>query len=106
MFDALADKLAQNIALVQQLQERVANLEAAGAGIPAAIEAMEAAARNFRFRGLWRDGEQYAAGNFVVLDGSTWHCNVASRSRPGEGADWSIAAMRGSRGKPAEGAKP
>lgn len=55
------------------------------------------------YRGVWRDGEPYAAGDFVTHAGSMWYARTASISRrPGTDAGasaWQLAVKRGSDAK-------
>lgn len=37
----------------------------------------------------------YSKGMFVTHDGSLWHCNYKTASRPGDGPAWTLAVKRG-----------
>lgn len=51
------------------------------------------------YRGVWADGE-YARGDCVTWDGSVWHCEKATETKPGNGsADWKLCVKRGNNGK-------
>jgi hypothetical protein len=80
MTKALAPVLADYIkAQVAPLQKQIAELEARLADVP-------------RYRGVWIEGQTYRAGSFVTYDGSLWHCNAPTVSRPGSGdAAWTLA---------------
>lgn len=52
------------------------------------------------YAGVFKDGNQYQAGDTVTCNGSLWHCNVPTIERPGEpGHDWTLIAKRGRDGK-------
>ena len=55
-----------------------------------------------KYVGVWRDGHAYRLGNLCTHDGSLWHCNAATMSRPGAGGDWQLCAKRGKDGADAE----
>lgn len=66
------------------------------APLKARLEEMEV----FKYVGVWKEGEQYHAGNFVTDHGSLWHCNCNSTSRPGsDPIGWTLAVKRGSDAK-------
>lgn len=67
----------------------------------ARIAALEANLANgpFKFMGPYTEGMDYTKGNFVVHQGSLWHCNHDTRDRPGSGYAWTLAAKRGADGK-------
>jgi hypothetical protein len=60
------------------------------------LEALEAKS-SMEFRGVWRDGNQYQAGNVVSHGGSGWVCKAANQSqRPGEAPrHWQLFVKRG-----------
>jgi hypothetical protein len=45
--------------------------------------------------GIWREGAEYLPGNFTTTNGSLWHCEQPTRSRPGTDATWKMAVKRG-----------
>ncbi|KQW37092.1 carbohydrate-binding family V/XII protein [Rhizobacter sp. Root404] len=49
----------------------------------------------FAYDGPHEVGKTYAKGNFVTHDGSLWHCNYKTASRPGDGPAWTLAVKRG-----------
>lgn len=52
------------------------------------------------YKGVWKEDEGYALGDFVTLAGSTWHCNVPeTKTKPGTSDDWTLAVKRGRDGK-------
>ena len=59
------------------------------------IEELETRVAEFRYCGVWHDGA-YKRGNFVTHDGSVWHCNVDTCTKPGTDAEaWTLAVKRG-----------
>lgn len=75
----------------------------------ARIEKLEAELRKERkakvlpYRGAWKHGEQYEAGEFVSYQGSVWHVEKRNRSRPGDDpAAYTLAVKRGQAGKGAQ----
>lgn len=55
-----------------------------------------------RFAGVYVDGKTYDLGDLVTWGGSSWHCNEATTTRPGEGAHaWTLMVKRGRDGKDA-----
>lgn len=53
------------------------------------------------YRGVFKDGEQYAEGDTVTWAGSLWHANEATDEKPGSPGvkAWQLAVKRGSDGK-------
>lgn len=50
--------------------------------------------------GVYQDGKAYEPGELVTWAGSCWHCNEATRTRPGDGSPaWTLAVKRGRDGK-------
>jgi len=47
------------------------------------------------YRGVWQPGD-YRRGDVVTRDGSMWHCNADTATRPGDGGPaWTLAVKRG-----------
>jgi hypothetical protein len=65
------------------------------------IEALEATSGVLKYVGVWQSGGSYVKGNFVTQNGAVWHCNVATRAKPGTGSDWTLAVKAGRDGKDA-----
>jgi hypothetical protein len=60
------------------------------------IDEMEHRTEHFRYVGVWESGEQYRLGNFVTHDGSVWHCNAETQSKPGtDAAAWTLTVKHG-----------
>ena len=56
----------------------------------------------FHYRGIWDQAQHYDRGDFCTDKGSLFHCNrPATRQRPGEGSDWTLAVKRGRDGRDA-----
>lgn len=53
------------------------------------------------YKGVWKEGEAYDAGNFVTWAGSLWHCDKATSSKPGVADEWTLAVKRGRDGRSA-----
>jgi hypothetical protein len=52
------------------------------------------------YRGVFKDGESYAAGDTVTWGGSLWHCDEPTGEKPGDGQKgWRLAVKRGQNGK-------
>lgn len=52
------------------------------------------------YRGVFKDGEEYAEGDTVTWGGSLWFCNELTTDKPLDGAKaWQLAAKRGRDGK-------
>ena len=51
------------------------------------------------YDGPYEGGKAYSKGTFVTQDGSLWHCNQQTSSRPGDGPAWTLAVKRGKDGK-------
>lgn len=60
------------------------------------IAELESRTANFRYCGVFKQGEAYVLGNFVTYEGSVWHANRATVEAPGtpNGA-WQLAVKRG-----------
>jgi hypothetical protein len=62
----------------------------------ARIAELESRTANFRYCGVFRQGDSYALGNFVTHDGSVWHANRDTDETPGTpGGAWQLAVKRG-----------
>ena len=53
------------------------------------------------YRGVFKDGEQYEAGDCVTWAGSLWHCQAETKEKPGT-ESWTLAAKKGRDGKDAK----
>jgi hypothetical protein len=52
------------------------------------------------YQGVYQDGKSYELGDVVTWAGSTWHCNDATISKPGESTKgWTLMVKRGRDGK-------
>ena len=59
------------------------------------IEELETRMVEFQYCGVWHEGT-YKRGNFVTHDGSVWHCNVDTCTKPGtDPVAWTLAVKRG-----------
>jgi hypothetical protein len=56
----------------------------------------------FKFIGAWSEGMEVVAGNFVSYGGSMWHCNEATKAKPGTGPEFTLAVKRGAEGRSAK----
>ena len=48
------------------------------------------------YEGVWQEDKEYPRGVFVTRSGSMWHAKRATKAKPGESADWTLAVKRGS----------
>jgi hypothetical protein len=90
-----------NMAVHPELMERPRPhpfnaLEAKVARLEARIAKLETQAADFGWRGVWTEGTEYKVGNFVTREGSLWHCQRPTRSRPGADATWRLCVKNGS----------
>ena len=70
---------------VARMEARVAAIEASGV----------------KYRGVWQAAEEYRRGDMVTHDGSVFHCNDATRAKPGNGSTcWSLAVKHGRDAEP------
>lgn len=59
-----------------------------------------------RYQGVYQEGKGYALGDTVTWAGSTWHCQDATTTKPGEGSKaWTLIVKRGRDGKDGENGK-
>jgi hypothetical protein len=70
------------------------------AGYVAALEtriaALEAAQKNFGWRGVYKQGEIYPAGAWTTHDGSLWIAERDTMDRPGSAdSGWKLAVKKG-----------
>lgn len=96
------------------LRERVAVLETrpplpgpTGAPGPAGADGKDGAdgKPGLSYAGVYQDGKAYEPGECATWAGSLWHCNEATRTRPGDGAAaWTLVVKRGRDGK--DGGRP
>lgn len=74
------------MALIDDLLERIA-----------ALEAQQKAMPGVRYRGPFRDGEEYSKGDIVTFRGSMWFCHAASAARPldAQSSAWQLCVKAG-----------
>ena len=78
----IADLIRQHVAVVTKpLRDR--------------IEALEKQIADFKYCGVWRDGENYRKHNFVTHHGSIWICLADTEAKPGESLQWQLAVQKG-----------
>ena len=65
------------------------------APLRAKIMELETRIQNFTYCGVYESGRNYDRGNFCTHDGSMWHANCATASKPGIDAAWSLCVKRG-----------
>jgi len=53
----------------------------------------------FAYEGPHEATKVYDKDTFVTYDGSLWHCNYKTTSRPGDGPAWTLAVKRGRDGR-------
>lgn len=52
------------------------------------------------YKGVYRDGENYTAGDMTTWGGSVWHCESNTTDKPMDGSkSWKLAVKRGQDGK-------
>jgi len=51
-----------------------------------------------QYRGIWTD-KDHQRGDTVTWDGSLWHCEAPTKSKPGTSDDWKLCAKRGRDGR-------
>lgn len=54
------------------------------------------------YEGPHEAGKVYDKGQFTTHNGSLWHCNYKTASRPGDGPAWTLAVKRGADGRDAK----
>jgi hypothetical protein len=88
------DVLAESIGLAigRVVKERFAEVDAK-------INGLEAAMKEFTFRGQWVEGKEYKRGNFCSVGGAIYFCSADTKSRPGNVGDWTWAVPRARDGK-------
>jgi hypothetical protein len=66
---------------------------------PLERELVELRARSaFRYCGVWKADDMYAAGDFVTFQGGVWHCGAdGTKAKPGGGPPWVLAVKSGAR---------
>lgn len=87
---AVGDKMAGAVKsyIGRLLDSRIGDLEAR-------IYAVEKKSAALRYCGTWDASNAYEQGNFATHDGSVWHANAATTSRPGTDASWTLAVKHG-----------
>jgi len=64
--------------------------------LKARVVALEARTANFKYVGVFKQGNAYAAGNFCTHDGSVWHANRDTIEQPGTSSGaWTLAVKKG-----------
>jgi hypothetical protein len=61
------------------------------------IEELES--RPFKFVGVWTQGMELVPGNICSYAGSMWHCNEATKDKPGTSAAFVLCVKRGRDGR-------
>ena len=49
----------------------------------------------FSYQGTYEAGREYDKGQFVTHNGSLWHCNAKTTTRPAGGPEWTLAVKSG-----------
>lgn len=71
------------------------------------IDALEQRTREWRYRGVWQENEQYETGNFVTERGELWHCNARTKTRPTDDTGhWTMCVKAGKNGRDARTPHP
>ena len=52
-------------------------------------------ATTLKYSGTYVEGKTYRRGEFTTCQGSLWHCEEQTSSRPGSDATWRLAVKRG-----------
>lgn len=47
--------------------------------------------KGVEYRGVFQSAQEYGRGDLVTFAGSMWHANCATRTKPGDGRDWTLA---------------
>lgn len=107
--DRLETRLHDDAAATTTIRERIAVLETRapmpGPTGPAGKDGKDGkdgtpGLAGLSFEGVYQDGKAYEVGNLVTWAGSSWHCNEATRDKPGEGSKaWTLMVKRGRDGK-------
>lgn len=91
-----AEMKAVGDGLIASVKRYVANaLDSRIGDLEARISAAEKKWAALRYCGTYDAGNAYVEGNFVTHDGSIWHANAATTSRPGTDASWTLACKHG-----------
>jgi hypothetical protein len=48
-----------------------------------------------KYCGIWEEDREYLRGGFVTTNGSLWHAEQPTRSRPGTDSTWRLAVKKG-----------
>jgi len=89
----LCDVIREHVAAATKpLRARIEELELR-------IVQAEKQAAEFRYRGVWRDGECYRKNNFCTHDGSVWICLRDTEGKPCQSLEWQLAVRKGRDGK-------
>jgi hypothetical protein len=59
------------------------------------IAALEAKMANWKYCGVWAEGQQYEIGNFVTHGGSLFTCLWSTQGEPGTVDAWQLCCKRG-----------
>jgi hypothetical protein len=84
LYEAMGRATAEAIAAaIKPLADRIAALEASPT----------------KFVGIWTQGTEYQARSITSHDGSMWHCNENTKTKPGTSPAWTLCVKRGRDGK-------
>jgi hypothetical protein len=59
------------------------------------IEVLEKQAAEFKYCGVWREGESYRKNNFVTHHGGVWAALCDTEAKPGQSLQWQLAVQKG-----------
>jgi hypothetical protein len=91
MSDAVFDGEAFGAEIVQSIRDYVARAIKPLESRPAQLEAQG----EMKYCGVWSEEREYLRGSFVTTNGSLWHAEQPTRSRPGTDSTWRLAVKRG-----------
>ena len=63
------------------------------------LEQQTQQSKGLTYRGVWSPIEQYDVGDFITHDGSMWHANGPTRSKPGTDNSFTLAVKHGRNGR-------
>jgi hypothetical protein len=68
--------------------------------LEAQINALRSEIKQFAFKGVFQEGQQYKRGNFCSQGGAIYHCEVDTSTRPGtDDKVWCLAVPRARDGR-------
>lgn len=90
---------ARDAALISAMGHEIAERDTRIEVLEQRIAALEDKMAQWRYCGVWSEGQQCEVGNFVTHEGSLFTCLWSTQSKPGTDSSWQLCCKRGKDGR-------